>query len=34
MTQPETAAEVVLQNVERHLQGLPLLNVVDRQRGY
>jgi len=34
MTQPETAAEVVLQNIERHLQGLPLFNVVDRQRGY
>jgi glyoxylate/hydroxypyruvate reductase A len=34
MTQPETAAEVVLQNIERHLQGLPLLNVIDPQRGY
>jgi glyoxylate/hydroxypyruvate reductase A len=34
MTQPETAAEVVLQNIERHLQGLSLLNVIDPQRGY
>jgi glyoxylate/hydroxypyruvate reductase len=34
MTQPETAAEVVLQNIERHRQGLALLNVIDRQRGY
>jgi glyoxylate/hydroxypyruvate reductase A len=34
MTQPETAAEVVLQNIERHLQGMPLFNVIDRRRGY
>jgi glyoxylate/hydroxypyruvate reductase len=34
MTQPETAAEVVLQNIDRHRQGLALLNVIDRQRGY
>jgi glyoxylate/hydroxypyruvate reductase len=34
MTQPETAAEVVLKNIERHLKGLPLLNVIDPQRGY
>lgn len=34
MTQPETAAEVVLQNIERQQQGQPLFNVIDRQRGY
>jgi glyoxylate/hydroxypyruvate reductase A len=34
MTQPETAVEAVLQNIERHRQGLALLNVIDRQRGY
>jgi glyoxylate/hydroxypyruvate reductase A len=34
MTQPETATEVVLQNIERHRKGLALLNVIDRQRGY
>lgn len=34
MTQPETAAPVLLANLRRHLAGQPLHDVVDRQRGY
>jgi glyoxylate/hydroxypyruvate reductase A len=34
MTQPETAAPVLLANLRRHLAGAPLHDVVDRQRGY
>lgn len=33
-TQPETAAETVLANIERHHRGDDLLNVVDPRRGY
>jgi len=34
MTQPLSAAEVVLDNLQRHARGEPLLGLVDRQRGY
>jgi glyoxylate/hydroxypyruvate reductase A len=34
MTQPETAAPILLENVRRHRRGLPLVGVVDRARGY
>jgi glyoxylate/hydroxypyruvate reductase A len=34
MTQPETAAPVLLANLRRHLAGEPLHDVVDRSRGY
>ncbi|MDP3410796.1 glyoxylate/hydroxypyruvate reductase A [Bosea sp. (in: a-proteobacteria)] len=34
MTQPETAVEVVLENLRRHHAGEPLIGLVDRQRGY
>jgi len=34
MTQPETAAPVLLANLRRHLAGQPLHDVVDRRRGY
>jgi glyoxylate/hydroxypyruvate reductase A len=34
MTQPETGARAVLDNVRRHAQGEPLLGQVDRLRGY
>jgi glyoxylate/hydroxypyruvate reductase A len=34
MTQPETAAQVVLANLRRHREGEPLLGLVDRARGY
>ena len=34
MTQPLSAAEVVLDNLQRHATGAPLLGLVDRQRGY
>jgi glyoxylate/hydroxypyruvate reductase A len=34
MTQPETAAPILLQNLRRHQRGEPLLDVVDRSRGY
>lgn len=34
MTQPETAAPVLLANLRRHLAGQPLHDVVPRQRGY
>ena len=34
MTQPETAAPILLANVRRHQRGEPLQNVIDRGRGY
>lgn len=34
MTQPESSAEVVLDNIRRHRAGLPLVGLVDRHRGY
>lgn len=34
MTQPDTAAPVLLANLRRHLAGEPLQDVVDRRRGY
>jgi len=34
MTQPGTAAQVVLDNLRRHRDGEPLLGLVDRARGY
>ncbi|NMJ43380.1 glyoxylate/hydroxypyruvate reductase A [Roseomonas sp. JC162] len=34
MTQPETAVEAVLANLERHERGAPLLGLVDPARGY
>jgi len=34
MTQPTSAAEVVLDNLRRHAAGEPLLGLVDRTRGY
>lgn len=34
MTQPETAVEVVLDNLRRHRAGEPLIGLVDRSRGY
>ena len=34
MTQPETAVELVLDNIRRHQSGLPLVGLVDRTRGY
>jgi glyoxylate/hydroxypyruvate reductase A len=34
MTQPETAVDVVLDNLRRHRAGEPLLGLVDRRRGY
>lgn len=34
MTQPETAAPVLLENLRRHQRSEPLLNVIDRSRGY
>lgn len=34
MTQPETAAAAVIDNVRRHRAGKPLTDVVDRARGY
>lgn len=34
MTQPETAVDAVLENIRRHCEGLPLIGLVDRQRGY
>jgi glyoxylate/hydroxypyruvate reductase A len=34
MTQPETAAPILLENVRRHQRGEPLVGVVDRARGY
>lgn len=34
MTQAETAAPVLLENLRRHLRGEPMRNVIDRDRGY
>lgn len=34
MTQPETAAPILLANIRRHQRGEPLRDVVDRSRGY
>ena len=34
LTHPATAARIVAANIERHRRGEPLLNVVDRARGY
>jgi glyoxylate/hydroxypyruvate reductase A len=34
MTRPDTAAEVVIENVRRHRRGEPLRDRVDRIRGY
>ena len=34
MTQPETAAPILLENIRRHQRGAPLLDVIDRSRGY
>jgi glyoxylate/hydroxypyruvate reductase A len=34
MTQPETAALVLLENIRRHRRGEPLRDVIDRSKGY
>jgi len=34
MTQPETAAPILLENLRRHRRGEPLKDVIDRSRGY
>jgi glyoxylate/hydroxypyruvate reductase len=34
MTQPETAAPILLENIRRHQRGEPLADVIDRDRGY
>jgi glyoxylate/hydroxypyruvate reductase A len=34
MTQPETAALVLLENIRRHRRGEPLSDVIDRRKGY
>ena len=34
MTQPETAALVLLENIRRHRRGEPLRHVIDRGKGY
>lgn len=34
MTQPESAAPILLENVRRHQRGEPLTDVIDRSRGY
>lgn len=34
MTQPDSAVEVVLDNLRRHRAGAPLVGLVDRSRGY
>jgi len=34
MTQPETAVEIVIENIRRHEAGAPLIGRVDRSRGY
>ncbi len=34
ITQPGSAVDVVLANIDRHEQGLPVHGIVDRQRGY
>ncbi|WP_028206449.1 2-hydroxyacid dehydrogenase [Paraburkholderia nodosa] len=33
-TRPETAVDVVLENIRRHGEGLPMLGQIDRNRGY
>jgi glyoxylate/hydroxypyruvate reductase A len=34
MTQPETAVDAVIDNLRRHNEGLPMVGLVDRARGY
>jgi glyoxylate/hydroxypyruvate reductase A len=34
MTQPETAVEAMIDNLRRHREGLPMIGLVDRARGY
>jgi glyoxylate/hydroxypyruvate reductase A len=34
MTQPETAAPILLENIRRHQRGEPFQDVIDRARGY
>jgi glyoxylate/hydroxypyruvate reductase A len=34
MTQPETAAPILLDNIRRHRRGEPLVGMVDRRQGY
>lgn len=34
MTQPETAVDAVIHNLRRYQQGLPMIGLVDRARGY
>ena len=34
MTQPETAAPILLENLRRHQRGEPLTDLIDRGRGY
>jgi glyoxylate/hydroxypyruvate reductase A len=34
MTQPETAAPILLDNIRRHQRNEPLVGVIDRSRGY
>lgn len=34
MTQPETAARAVIENIRRHRAGQPMVGLVDRTRGY
>jgi glyoxylate/hydroxypyruvate reductase A len=34
MTQPETAVEAMIDNLRRHRDGLPMIGLVDRARGY
>ncbi|MBW8811814.1 MAG: glyoxylate/hydroxypyruvate reductase A [Caulobacterales bacterium] len=34
MTQPQTAAPVLLENLRRHQRGEPMLGLIDRARGY
>jgi glyoxylate/hydroxypyruvate reductase A len=34
MTQPQTAARVVINNLRRHARGEALVGLVDRVRGY
>jgi glyoxylate/hydroxypyruvate reductase A len=34
MTQPETAAPILLENIRRHQRGESLLGLVDRAKGY
>jgi glyoxylate/hydroxypyruvate reductase A len=34
MTRPETAVDMVLENIHRHEAAEPLIGLVDRTRGY